>query len=91
MPPFPPDITARVRRLSATVEELTAIVDPPPRWPRWLAVALLFAVVCGALWWASRDRTGLLLVTPAARYAGELQASDLEHARGFVVGRAIRR
>jgi hypothetical protein len=82
-----------VRRLSGTVEELRAIVDPPPRWPKWLAGALLFAALCVGAWWANktRDPSGLLLVTPTTGYAGELHAVDLEHARGFVVGKAIRR
>ena len=35
-------------------------------------------------------RGGIYLVAPM-RYAGELQAVDLEHARGFVVGRPLRK
>lgn len=55
-----------------------------------VVVALMYFAALAGGWLALRDRSGGMLVTPGTRYAGELQAIDVEHARGFVVGAPLR-
>ena len=54
-------------------------------------LCLLWCALLVGAWLAVRDPAGMLLVQPLTGYAGELQAVDLEHARGFVVGKRARK